>query len=80
MISKKFEKDYQTLFETNANQANDAFPTSVDPKIILTETPYLLFEEFKLDDNYRAYLEGIMTSNKVLRTKINKLPTKKLTN
>ena len=67
-----FEQDYQKLFETKANQANNALPTSVDAKIILTATPYLLFEQFKLDDNYRAYLEEIMISNKVLRTGIKK--------
>ena len=65
-----FEQDYQKLFETKANQANDTLPTSVDAKIILTATPYLLFEQLKLDDKYRAYLEGLMISNKVLRTKI----------
>ena len=34
----EFEMDYQRLFETNANQANDALPESVDAKIILTST------------------------------------------
>ena len=75
-----FEQDFQKLFETKANQANDALPTSVDAKMLLTATPYLLFEQFKLDDNYRAYLQGTMISNKVLRTGIKKLPIKKLTN
>ena len=46
-----FEPDYQKLFETKASQANDALPTSVDAKTVLTATPYLLFEQFKLDDN-----------------------------
>ena len=41
-----FEQDYQKLFETKANQVNDALPTSVDAKIILTATPYLLFKQF----------------------------------
>ena len=72
-----FEQDYQKLFETKANQVNDALLTSVDAKIILTATPYLLFEQFKLDDNYCAYLEGIMISNKVLRTGIKKIPYQK---
>ena len=67
-----FEWDYQKLFETKANQANDTLLTSVDEKIILTATPYLLFEQFKLDDNYPAYLEGIMIPKKVLRTGIKK--------
>ena len=73
-----FEQYYQKLFETKANQANDVLPTTVDAKIILTATPYLLFEQFKLDDNYRAYLEVIMISNKVLRTGIRKTPYQKI--
>ena len=68
----KFEQDYQKLFETKANQANDALLTSVDAKIILIATPYPLLEQFKFDDNYRAYLEGTMISNKILRTGIKK--------
>ena len=72
-----FEQDHQKLFETKGNQAIDTLPTSVDAKIILTATLYLLFEQFKLDDNYRAYLEGIMISNKVLRTGIEKTPHQK---
>ena len=52
-----FEQDYQKIFETKANQANDALSTSVDAKIILTATLYLLFKQFKLNNNY-AYLEG----------------------
>ena len=67
-----FEQDYQKLFETKANQANDALLTSVDAKIILIATPYPLLEQFKFDDNYRAYLEGTMISNKILRTGIKK--------
>ena len=72
-----FEQNYQKLFQTKANRAHDALPTSVDAKIILTATPYLLFKQFKLDDNYHAYLEGIMISNKVLRTGIKKTPYQK---
>ena len=67
---KTVEQDYQKLFETKANQANDALPTSVDAKIILTATPCFLSEQFKLDDNCCAYLEGVMISNKVLRIEI----------
>ena len=51
-----FETDYQRLFETNANQANDALPDSVDAKIISTSTSYILYKQFQLDDNYRTYL------------------------
>ena len=70
-------QDYQRLFETNANQANDALPDSVDAKIILTSTTYILYEQFKLGDNYRTYLEGIMISNNVLRTGIQATPYQK---
>ena len=72
-----FETDYQRLFESKANQANDALPDSVDAKTILTSTPYILCEQFKLDDNYRTYLEGIMMSNNVLRTGIQPTPYQK---
>ena len=40
------ETDYQRLFESKANQANNALPDSVDAKIILTSTPYILYEQF----------------------------------
>ena len=65
-----FKTDYQRLFETKVNQTVDALPNSVDAQIILTSTLYILFEQFKLDDNCRAYLEGVMISNNVLRTGI----------
>ena len=71
-----FETDYR-LFKSKANQANDALLDSVDAKIILTSTPYILYEQFKLDDNYRTYLEGIMISNNVLGTGIQPKPYQK---
>ena len=58
------------LYESNANQANDALLDSVNAKIILWSTPYILYEQFKIDNNYRTYREGIMISNNVLRTGI----------
>ena len=72
-----FEQDYQKVFGTKGYQAQHALPTSVDAKIILTATPDLIFEQFKLDDNYRAYLEWIIISNKFLRTGIKKTPYQK---
>ena len=72
-----FETDYQRLFETNANQANNALPDSVNAKIILTSTPYILYEQFKLDKNYRTYLKDIMISNNVLGTGIQLTPYQK---
>ena len=72
-----FEQVYQKRFETKANQASNAFPTTVNAKMILTATPYFLFKQFKLDHNYCAYLEGIMISSKVLRTGIKETPYQK---
>ena len=72
-----FETDYQRLFESKANQANDALPNIVDAKIILTSTPYIMYQQFKLDDNCRTYLEGIMISNNLLRTGIQPTPYQK---
>ena len=69
--------DYQRLFESKANQANDALPNIVATKIILTSTPYIMYQQFKLDDNYRTYLEGIMISNNLLRTGIQPTPYQK---
>ena len=36
-----------------------------------------MFEKFKLDDNYRAYLEGVIISNHVFRTEIKTTPYQK---
>ena len=58
----KFETDYQRLFESKACQVNDTLRDSVGAKIILMSTPYILYEQFKSDDNYRTYREGIMIS------------------
>ena len=65
-----FETDYQRLFETKLNQAGNALQNSIDVEIILTCTPYIFFEHFKLDCNYRAYLEDVMSSNRVPRMRI----------
>ena len=65
-----FETDYQRLFQSKANQANDALPNSVDAKHFLTSTLHIMYQQFKLDNNYRTYLEGIMISNNLLRTGI----------
>ena len=73
-----FETDNQIFFESKANQANDALPDSLDAKIILTSTPSILYEQFKLDNNFRTYLEGIKISNNVLRTGIQPTPYQKM--
>ena len=70
--------DIWKIIESKGNQANDdALPDSVKAKIILTSTPYILYEQFKLENNNRTYLEGIMISNNVLRTRIQPTPYQK---
>ena len=72
-----FETDMQALFESKGNQAADALPTSVDAKIILESTPYLLYYQFQLKDTFRTYLESAMVSEQVLRTGIKLTPYQK---
>ena len=73
-----FETNTAKLFESKANLANDAaYPTEFDAKIILDSTPYLLFHQFELEDTYRAYFEGAMISNQILRTGLKLSPYQK---
>ena len=68
------EKNMQRLFETNINQATDALRRTVDAEIILTSAYYIMYEQFKLDDNFRTYLEGVLLSEHVLRAGIQATP------
>ena len=73
-----FETNTAKLFESKANLASDAaYPTEFDAKIILDSTPYLLYRQFELEDTYRAYFEGAMISNQVLRTGVKLSPYQK---
>ena len=68
----------QKSFESKTNQAAGAdYPDTVDAKIILELAPYLLFYQFSLEDTYRAYLEGAMISNQILRKGIKYSPYQK---
>ena len=67
----------QKLFETNTNQANNALPTSVDTAVIFTSSPYIQYEQFQLDNNFKTYLEGTLQSDHVLRTRIKPTPYQK---
>ena len=60
----------QRLFEANINQTADFLPRTVDAEIILTSAPYIMYEQFKLSDNFGTYLEGVLLSEHVLRTGI----------
>ena len=64
------ETGMQKLFETNANQANGLLPISVDASFICTSVPYVQYEQFQLDDNFKRYLDGTLKSEHVLRTAI----------
>ena len=68
----------QKLFEINTNQANNALPTSVDAAVIFTSSPYIQYEQFQLDNNFKTYLEGTLQSDHVLRMGIKPTPYQKL--
>ena len=73
-----FETNMSRLFESKTNLAAGAdYPDTVDAKIILDSAPYLLFHQFSLEDTYRAYFEGAMISNQVLRTSLKFSPYQK---
>ena len=67
----------QRLFETNTNQATDALPDSADARIVFTGAPYIVYEQFKLDVNFRTYLKGALISERALRTGIKPIPYQK---
>ena len=73
-----FETNMSRLFESKTNLAAGAeYPDNVDAKIILDSAPYLLFHQFSLEDTYRAYFEGAMISNQILRTGLKFSPYQK---
>ena len=73
-----FETNMSRLFESKTNLIAAAdYPDSVDAKIILESAPYLLFHQFSLEDTYRAYFEGAMISNQILRTGLKYSPYQK---
>ena len=48
-----------------------------DAKIIFTKAPFLQFEQFLLDKNFRQYLETILVSKKYLRMDVQKTRIRK---
>ena len=72
-----FETNMQKLFESKTNQAADRLPNTVDARIIIDLTLYLLYYQFNLDDVYRTYFELAMVSENLLRTGIRKTPFQK---
>ena len=63
-IKCQLETDMKKLFESEAP----------DAKIIFTKAPFIHYEEFLLDKNFRQYIETIMISNKILRMGVQKTP------
>ena len=64
------ETGMQKLFKTNTNQRADDLPRSVDADIVFTSPPYIMHEQFKLDDNFITYLERVMLSEHVHRSSL----------
>ena len=52
--------------------------TTPDAKIIFTEQPYVQYEQFKLNNNFKQYIKTIMTWSKLLRIRIQKTPLQKM--
>ena len=73
-----FETNMSRLFKSKTNLAKDAdYPDTADAKIILDSALYLLFHQFSFEDTYRAYFEGAMISNQILRTGLKFSPYQK---
>ena len=62
------------LFESKKKVTTIGSP---DAKIIFTKSPFIQYEQFLLDKNFRQYLETIMVSKKVLRIGVQKTPIQK---
>lgn len=58
------EADIAKLFKQNRQLAAIAAP---DAKIIFHEAPFVQYEQFRVNNNFRQYLETIMISKKVLQ-------------
>ena len=59
------ENNMNRLFETNAKAD---VPNEPDSEIIFPDTPYTSYPQITLDDNFLAYLNGILRSHGALRT------------
>ena len=55
------ETDMKKLFESKTQVTAVAAP---DAQIIFTKAPFIQYEQFLLDKNFRQYLETIMVSKK----------------
>ena len=68
-----FETNMPRLFESKENQAaGAAIPNTMDAKIMVDSSPYILYHQLELDDTFRTYLGSAMVSENNLRTGIQK--------
>ena len=70
-IKFHLETDMKKLFELKKKVTATG---AADAKIIFIRAPFLQYEQFLLDKNFRQYLETIMVSKKILRMAVQKTP------
>ena len=63
------ENNLNKLFVKNAKKA--LIPNETDAKRIFHEEPYLQYEQFKLNGNFRKHLVSTLISKNALKTGIN---------
>ena len=73
-IKFHLETDMKKLFESKKKVTAIDAP---EAKIIFTKAPFLQYEQFLPDKNFRQYLETIMVSKKILRMGVQKTPIQK---
>ena len=69
------ERNVNGFFESSAKM--DAIQNSVNAEIIFHLAPYILYEQFQLDNNFRTYLKTTLVSNRALRTGTKPIPYQK---
>ena len=66
------ETEMKNLFGTNANNA-----ANLDAEIIFTDAPFIQYQQIKLDNNFRTYLESSLLLENNLRTRIQNIAYQK---
>ena len=74
------ETDIQKLFKANINQATDALLDSFNASIVFAGAPYIMYKQFKLDNNFKTYLKRTLISEHVCKTEIKPKPYQKSSN
>ena len=71
------EQNLNKLFELRRELADAAVPNNPDAKIIFHAAPYIQYQQLRLTDNFRKYLEVLLLSKRVLRSRIKLTPYQK---